>query len=86
MKITQWWSKWPNANIGIATDEKSRIFVLDVDRPLHGTNKSKGIDGHNSLEDLLNDHASPDQAAQQVSDKINSNDSSLPPVALKKNG
>ena len=27
---------------------------------------------------------SPDQAAQQVSDKINNNDSSLPPVALEK--
>jgi len=54
--ITQWWSKWPNANIGIATGEKSGIFVLDVDGPLHGTNESKGIDGHNSLEDLLNDH------------------------------
>jgi len=54
--ITQWWSKWPNANVGIATGEKSGIFVLDVDGPLHGTNESKGIDGHNSLEDLLNDH------------------------------
>jgi len=54
--INQWWSKWPNANIGIATGEKSGIFVLDVDGPLHGTNESKGIDGHNSLEDLLNDH------------------------------
>lgn len=54
--IREWWSKWPNANIGIATGEKSGIFVLDVDGPLHGTNESKGIDGHNSLEDLQSDH------------------------------
>jgi len=54
--IAQWWSKWPNANIGIATGEKSGIFVLDVDGPKHGTNLAKGIDGNESLKELLDDH------------------------------
>jgi putative DNA primase/helicase len=54
--ITQWWSQWPNANIGIATGEKSGIFVLDVDGPKHGTNEAKGIDGNESLKELLDDH------------------------------
>jgi len=26
--IREWWSKWPNANIGIATGEKSGILSL----------------------------------------------------------
>lgn len=29
--IREWWSRWPQANIGIACGEKSGIFVLDVD-------------------------------------------------------
>jgi putative DNA primase/helicase len=29
--IKAWWSKWPHANIGIATGASSGIFVLDVD-------------------------------------------------------
>lgn len=34
-KIRQWWSQWPEANIGIATGKKSGIAVLDID-PRHG--------------------------------------------------
>jgi putative DNA primase/helicase len=30
-QIEQWWGKWPNANIGIATGNISGIVVLDVD-------------------------------------------------------
>jgi len=30
-KITEWWTKTPNANIGIATGKISGICVLDVD-------------------------------------------------------
>lgn len=30
-QILNWWSNYPNANIGIATGKKSGIFVLDVD-------------------------------------------------------
>ncbi len=30
-KIRQWWGKWQDANVGIATGARSSIFVLDVD-------------------------------------------------------
>lgn len=32
--IKTWWGKWPNANIGIATGEKSNLFVCDADSPI----------------------------------------------------
>jgi hypothetical protein len=34
--ITEWWTAWPNANIGIAT---GRVVVVDVD-PRHGGDRS----------------------------------------------
>ncbi len=37
--IKQWFSKWPNANIGIATGAVSGIFALDID-PRHGGDDS----------------------------------------------
>ncbi len=30
-QIEQWWSKWPDANIGIATGKDSGLMVLDLD-------------------------------------------------------
>jgi hypothetical protein len=33
--IRQWWSRWPTANVAIATDARSRLLVIDVD-PRHG--------------------------------------------------
>ncbi len=30
-QIRHWWSKWPSANIGIATGEESGLLVLDID-------------------------------------------------------
>lgn len=30
-QIHRWWSKWPDANIGIATGEKSGLLVVDID-------------------------------------------------------
>ena len=33
--ITQWWTQFPTANIGVATGVKSRCFVVDID-PRHG--------------------------------------------------
>lgn len=30
-KISKWWQRWPNANIGIKTGPDSGIFVLDID-------------------------------------------------------
>jgi hypothetical protein len=41
-KIRDWWTTWPDANIGVATGPGSGIFVLDVD----------GADGQSSLEAL----------------------------------
>jgi hypothetical protein len=37
--IREWWRKWPNANIGIATGSESGLFVLDID-PEHGGEQS----------------------------------------------
>lgn len=34
-KILEWWSKWPDANVAVATGPQSGIEVLDVD-PDHG--------------------------------------------------
>lgn len=30
-QITDYWTKWPNANIGLATGEKSNVIVIDID-------------------------------------------------------
>ena len=32
-QIEAWWSKWPNANIGIATGRASGLIVIDLDGP-----------------------------------------------------
>ena len=45
-KIFEWWSRWPNANIGIATGGSAGFFVLDVD----------GKDGDVSLQALTAEH------------------------------
>jgi replicative DNA helicase len=37
--LTEWWNKYPDANIGIATGINSGFMVLDVD-PKHGGDKS----------------------------------------------
>jgi hypothetical protein len=33
--VRQWWGRWPDANVGIATGAKSGLIILDVD-PRHG--------------------------------------------------
>lgn len=40
--IREYWNKWPDANIGIATGLSSRLVVLDID----------GVEGENSLREL----------------------------------
>lgn len=35
-QIREWWTRWPSANIGIVTGEKSGIVVLDVDKKHDG--------------------------------------------------
>lgn len=51
-QIRAWWSKWPNANVGIATgrmaQEDAYVLVVDVD----------GEEGRESLELLLSVHGS----------------------------
>ena len=44
------WSRWPYANVGIATGEASGIFVVEVDTPertwrrwIHGAREATGI-------------------------------------------
>ena len=44
-KITEWWERWPDGNIGIATGRESGIVVLDVD-------VGPGKDGMASLAEL----------------------------------
>lgn len=43
-QIEDWWKKWPDANIGLATGNASGFFVIDID-PRHG--------GKESLQDLV---------------------------------
>lgn len=43
-QIKQWWKDDPDANIGIATGERSGIFVLDVDIDKHGDWSLKGLE------------------------------------------
>ncbi len=46
-QITNWWERWPEANVGIRTGAVSGIIVLDVD-PRHG--------GDDTLHDLEREH------------------------------
>jgi len=45
-QIRFWWSKWPDANIGILMGNKSGLFAVDID-PKNG--------GDESIAHLLND-------------------------------
>src|SRR3989338_3312049 len=52
-QIHEWWRQWPDANIGIATGEKSDLLVLDLDKK-HG--------GYESLEKLISENGPLDKA------------------------
>jgi hypothetical protein len=56
-KVSEWWDKWPKANIGIPTGPGSGLLVLDVD-PRNG-----GVD---SLESLIMKHGHFSDTAEQV--------------------
>src|SRR5271154_5989908 len=56
-KVSEWWDKWPKANIGIPTGAASGLLVLDVD-PRNG-----GVD---SLESLIMKHGHFSGTAEQV--------------------
>jgi len=46
-EIRGWWTKWPDANIGIVTGQLSRLLVVDVD-PRHG-----GLESLPRLESII---------------------------------
>jgi hypothetical protein len=54
--ISKWWLRWPNANIGITTGEKSGVFAVDID-PGHG--------GKESLNNLFDEHGRFENTACQ---------------------
>lgn len=41
LKINEWWSKWPRANIGIATGKVNQFIVMDIDQETMATNHWK---------------------------------------------
>ena len=43
-QITEWWAKWPAANVGIATGKASGLVVLDVDPRHHGDLSLKDLE------------------------------------------
>jgi hypothetical protein len=51
--IEDWWGKWPDANIGIATGQASGIWVLDIDGREGEFSLNKLIDEHGRLPDTL---------------------------------
>ena len=55
--ISQWWSKWSYANIGIVTGKVSRLVVLDIDT-------DKG--GYESLQDLIDLHERLPKTLSQI--------------------
>ena len=44
-QITAWWTKWPNANIGLAAGKASDIIVIDIDPRHNGTKTLKMLEG-----------------------------------------
>jgi hypothetical protein len=48
--IAEWWTKWPNANVGVACGASSGVIVLDRD-DRHG--------GDDSLYELEREHGTP---------------------------
>lgn len=57
-QIRSWWSRWPNANIGIATGQRSKLCVVDLD----------GQHGYAKLQSLLLSRDSSDKASDHVAE------------------
>jgi hypothetical protein len=56
-EIRQWWSQWPNANVGVITGSISNLIVLDVD-VRHG--------GDDSLADLERRHGAFPKSVEAI--------------------
>ncbi len=54
--VVEWWSRWPDANIGIATGEASGLWVLDVDIRFDRSTGEIKTDGEASLAKLEADN------------------------------
>ncbi len=50
-QIRAWWTRWPTANIGIPTGERSGILALDVDLDKGGFESLEALTGEASLPD-----------------------------------
>nr|WP_116316307.1 bifunctional DNA primase/polymerase [Bacillus subtilis] len=59
--IDEWWKKWPDANIAIATGRPSGFTVLDVD-PRHG--------GEDSLELLTNQYGPLPNTIEAIQEEV----------------
>src|SRR4051794_8544312 len=57
-QVRKWWTRWPDANIGILTGSKAQLLAVDVD-PRNG--------GNESLEDLVAQHGRFPDTAEQIS-------------------
>ena len=61
-KITEWWTKWPTANIGIATGRKSQgLVVIDLD-----IDDDKGINGYEALKEWQKEHGDLPETWQSI--------------------
>lgn len=61
-KITEWWTKWPTANIGMATGRKSQgLVVIDLD-----IDDDKGINGYEALKEWQKEHGDLPETWQSI--------------------
>ena len=58
-QIDEWWSRWPNTNIGVATGAASGIWVLDVD----------GDEGEETLAEMERAHGPLPETVTQLTGK-----------------
>ena len=62
-QIRAWWTKWPDALIGMPTGQASCIWVLDIDVP--STKNPDRANGFTSYEYLIKDRETPNEQATQ---------------------
>ena len=54
--IRDWWSQWPNANIGVRTGKISGIVVVDIDSKQGGLESWRDLQDFNGRVDTLTSH------------------------------